>query len=221
MRVRLADKNKMEQKISKGTLAKTLSQLKVFENPRISEEQYPTDSEIAAEMLWNSAMIGDFDEKVIVDLGAGTGILGIGALLLGAKKVVFVEKDSYALGICKENYEKIKSEFNVGEAEFIEQDVSNYSGKVDLVIENPPFGTKEEHADKIFLEKAFEIASVVYSFHKANTKEFIQQFATQKGFKTTHYWEVDFPLKATQKFHTQKIKRIRVGIFRFEKGKLY
>lgn len=208
----------MEQKISKGWLAKTLSQLKVFENPRISEEQYPTDSEIAAETLWNSAMIEDFNQKVIVDLGAGTGILGIGTLLLGASKAIFVEKDSYALGICKENYQKIKSEFNVGEAEFLELDVSNYAGKADVVIQNPPFGTKEEHADRVFLEKAFEIASVVYSFHKANTKEFIQQFADSKKFKTTHYWEVDFPLKATQKFHTRQIHRIKVGVFRFEKA---
>ncbi len=209
----------MNKRISKGMLAKTLSQLKVFENPRISEEQHPTDSEIAAEMLWNSAMIGDFDEKVIVDLGAGTGILGIGALLLGASKIIFVEKNSYALGICKENFQKIKSEFNIGEAEFVEDDVSNYTGKADVVIQNPPFGTKEEHADKKFLEKAFETASVVYSFHKASTKEFIQQFATQKRFKTTHYWEVDFPLKATQKFHTRQIHRIKVGVFRFEKSK--
>ncbi len=208
----------MSQEITKGKLAKVLSQLKVFENPRISEEQYPTDSEIAAEVLWNSAMIGDFDEKVIVDLGAGTGILGIGALLLGSKKVVFVEKDSYALGICKENYQKIKSEFNIGDAEFVEEDVCNYAGNAEVVIQNPPFGTKEEHADKVFLEKAFEITSVVYSFHKANTKEFIQQFADSKGFKTTHYWEVDFPLKATQKFHKQQIKRIKVGVFRFEKA---
>ena len=207
----------MEQKISKGTLAKILSQLKVFDNPRISEEQHPTDSEIAAETLWNSAMIEDFEGKVIVDLGAGTGILGIGCLLLGASKIIFIEKDSYALGICKENYQKIKSEFNVGEAEFVEEDVSNYSGKSDLVIENPPFGTKEEHADKVFLEKSFSIAPIIYSFHKSSTKEFIQQFAENKGFKTTHYWEVDFPLKATQKFHKRQIKRIKVGIFRFQK----
>ena len=215
----MVGRTKMTQEITKGRLAKVLSQLKVFENPKISEEQYPTDSEIAAEILWNSAMIGDFDEKVIVDLGAGTGILGIGALLLGAKKITFVEKDSYALGICKENYQKIKSEFNVGDAEFTEDDVSNYTGKAEVVIQNPPFGTKEEHVDKVFLEKAFETASVVYSFHKASTKEFIQQFASQKNFRVTHYWEVDFPLKATQKFHTRQIHRIKVGVFRFEKSK--
>lgn len=204
------------KEITKGMLAKTLSQLKVFENPKIVSEQYTIDGEIAAQMLWNSAIIGDFSGKVIVDLGAGTGILGIGALLLGAKKALFVEKDSYALGICKENYEKIKSEFKIGEADFIEADIANCDVKGDVVIQNPPFGTKKEHADKEFLERAFKTAQIIYSIHKATTRDFIEKFALQNNFKTTHYWEFDLPLKKTYKFHKSKIKKIKIGIFRLE-----
>ena len=71
---------------SKSSLAIILSKLKLFSKPQLNLEQYPTDSEIAAEVLWNAHMNDDLDNKVVADLGCGTGILGIGALLLHSKK---------------------------------------------------------------------------------------------------------------------------------------
>ena len=41
--------------------------------------------------------------RVVADFGCGNGILGIGALLLGAKQVYFVEKDHDVVEIMKEN----------------------------------------------------------------------------------------------------------------------
>ena len=90
---------------SKASLAVALSKLKTYSKPSISLEQYPTDSEIAAEILWSAYMHGDLSGKTVADLGSGTGILGIGALYLGASKVFFVEKDSKAMAIAKENIE--------------------------------------------------------------------------------------------------------------------
>ena len=94
---------------SKGALAVVLSGLEGFHEPKVRAEQYTTDSEVAAQVLWNAKMIGDIG-KVSVDLGCGTGILGIGLLLLGSKKVFFVDSDESALGIAKKSYEKMKSE---------------------------------------------------------------------------------------------------------------
>ena len=82
---------------SKSGLAVVLSRLSVFQRPKVRVEQYPTDSEIAAEVLWSAFMKGDIDKMCIADLGCGTGILGIGALLLGAKKVYFLDIDQNAL----------------------------------------------------------------------------------------------------------------------------
>ena len=75
---------------SKSSLAVLLSKLKGFETEKVSEklEQYQTDPEIAAEILWFAGFNNDISRKVIVDLGCGTGILGIGALVMGAKKVI-------------------------------------------------------------------------------------------------------------------------------------
>jgi putative methylase len=200
---------------SKSRLAIELSKLKVFEEPNIWEEQYPTDPEIAAEMLWNAYYNNDIEGKVIADLGCGTGILGIGALLLGAKLVYFVETDEKALETAKENLNSFEE--LPGEAVFLNQDVADFKEKVYAVIMNPPFGTKQQHADREFLLRAFSIAKVIYSFHKVTSKNFIEKISSDYNFKITHYFEYAMPIKASHLFHKRRIHRIKVGCWRFEK----
>ena len=84
--------------------------------------------------------------------------------------------------------------------EIICEDVSNFNQKFDVVIQNTPFGVKNTHADKMFLQKAFEVSDVVYSFHKRNTKDFVEKFSKDSGFKITHFWNFDFPLKQSPVF---------------------
>ena len=206
----------MEQIRSKSGLAIVLSRLKSFERPKVSVEQYMMDSEIGAFVLWQAHMKGDIG-KVSVDLGCGTGILGIGALLLGASEVYFVDNDESALAIAKENLRKVESEYSIGKARFLDMDVADFNKKADTVLQNPPFGVKVRHADKIFLEKAIEIGKIIYSFHKSDSKNFISKFVDEKSFKVTDVWDFEFPLKASFSFHSRRIKRIPVSCFRMER----
>lgn len=199
---------------SKARLAVELSKLAVFEEPDLSAEQYPVDSEIGADVLWNAYFQEDIEGKSIADLGCGTGILGIGALILGARLVYFVDSDENVLQIAKENLAKF---VEMGENVFIHEDVNEFSEKADVVIQNPPFGTKQKHADREFLLKAFQIADTIYSFHKSTSKDFINKVSADNGFRVTHCWEYDFPLKATQLFHKRKIHRIKVSCWRMER----
>jgi putative methylase len=199
---------------SKAGLAVALSRLKVFENPKIKLEQYPTDSEVAAQLLWNAHLLGDIEDSVIADLGCGTGILGIGALLLGAKKVFFVDKDPDALSVARSNIEELNLK---NKAVLIESDIENFMEHVELVIQNPPFGTRNEHIDRTFLVKAFSLSDIIYSMHKESTAGFIDALAKDEKAVITHHWRFSFPLKATQKFHKRKIERIDVGAWRFER----
>lgn len=204
---------------TKSKLAVLLSQLKGFEKPRILLEQYQTDAEIAAEISWFAFYRREIEGKIIADLGCGTGLLGLSTLILGAKKVFFVDVDRDALDIAQENLAFVEEKLGISlkrKAVFVKKDVKDFDEKVDLVIQNPPFGIKMRHADRIFLETAFKIAPIVYSFHKIESKGFIAKFSDDKSFKITHFWSFDFPLKMTMKYHRKRIHRIKVGCWRLE-----
>jgi len=196
---------------SKARLAVELSKLKVFDEPDIKSEQYPMDSEIGAEVLWDAYFKGDIENKVIADLGCGTGILGIGALLLGARLVYFVDSDKKAIELLKENLDQFDIKDKTA---ILNQDVNDFNEKVDTVIQNPPFGTKTKHADREFLVKAFSIAKAIYSFHKSTSKNFIEKISADSSFRIANYYEFDFPIKAQHLFHKRRIHRIKVGCWR-------
>jgi putative methylase len=200
--------------LTKKQLAIQLSKLRVFEKPKLSMEQYPTDSEIAADILWDAFMKGDLANKTIADLGAGTGILGIGALLLGAHHVYFVEKDLDAVMLLNQNLRILRNKnYTV-----LSMDVSAFIEKVDTVFQNPPFGTKQAHADKPFMETAFRIATVVYSFHKTATDAFVRAIAGDFSFTVAETYHFVFPLRQTYSYHKKKLERIEVTCYRLVKN---
>ncbi len=200
--------------MSKSNLAVALSKLKGFENPKINSEQYGTDSETAADVIWLAYMRGEISGKKIADLGCGTGILGIGCLMLGASAVYFVDNDPDAINIAEENLGLLKLK---GKAVMEVADIKDFKTKADIVIQNPPFGTKEKHADREFLEKAFQTADIIYSFHKTSTESFVKAIAADNGFRITDKLTFGMPLKKTMPFHKKKIERIDVSCYRMER----
>ncbi len=203
--------------LTKSKLAIILSQLEGFREPKVRQEQYLVDSEIGATVLWNAYSLGDVRGKVVADLGCGTGILGIGALLLGARQALLADSDENALKIAEKNISKVKSEgYKLGSAELICADVADLDIKAGVVLQNPPFGTKVRHSDILFLEKAIKTAPVVYSFHKSESKPFLQGFAAKKNATITHIWDFKWPLKSTFSFHRRQLHRIDVSCFRFK-----
>src|SRR3989344_828787 len=202
---------------SKKELEVELSRLALFENPSLELEQYPISSSIAAEWIWNMALRGEAANRIILDAACGTGIIGIGLLLMGAKKVFFLDKDPAAIITARKNYDQIKSDYEIKEGEFIISDISLFDDNVDIVVQNPPFGTKTGHADKKFLEKAFSCADIIYSMHKYSTKNFVETIVKDFGFKITHLWRFEFPIKHSFKFHTKPVNLVDVGLWRIEK----
>ncbi len=200
-------------------LARVLSKVEDFKEPKIDLEQYLTDSGVAAELLWSMNMRGNIEGKTILDLGAGTGILGIGALLLGAKRVVFLEKDEVALKILKDNLALIGEEYELPDFEVVLGDVSSSSGSFDLVIMNPPFGTKTKHMDTLFLEKAISLSNKILSIHKSSTKEYVLDFFNVNNFEVVEVFDFDYVLKKTFTHHDASKKIIDVsGFFAIKMG---
>lgn len=194
--------------ISKSRLAIELSKVPKFDNPKIKLEQYITDSEIAAEILWHAYLEGDIEGKVIADFGAGTGIFSSGCVLLNAKKVYVVEKDKNAMDIARKHLKK---------CEFVLKDIKSFDKKVDTIIQNPPYGTKEKHADREFLVKAFETGKKIYSLHKATSSNFIEKIAQDYGFKVKKVLRFKMPLKKSYSFHTKNRAFVEIGCWILEK----
>jgi len=87
-----------------------------------------------------SEIIINLKDKIILELGAGTGILGLTTGLLEAKKVVLTDKGG-CTKLMKENYELNKNLFNnnfeceIKELDWlIEEDKKNINEKFDYII---------------------------------------------------------------------------------------
>ncbi len=186
-----------------------LEQLSGFKSPKPSKEQYSTPATVAAELLHFAFMKGDIIDTVY-DLGCGTGILAIGAKLMGAEKVIGFDDDKDVLEIARANAKKLDVD-----VEFVCSNINDVCGKAHTVVMNPPFGAQVKGSDRPFLRKALELCSVVYSIHNAGSAEFIKKFISPSV--VTDYILIDFPIKKTFRFHTKEIQVIKVELYRIEK----
>ena len=56
-----------------------LEEVNQFSSPKLELEQYATDSHLAASVLYTmESSFGDLQDKIVLDLGAGCGVLSIG-----------------------------------------------------------------------------------------------------------------------------------------------
>ena len=70
-----------------------------------SKKVFPPNA--TSDLLVTSAVKMLKKKSDILDLGCGTGVLGIGALILGARRVCFIDNDKEAIDIAKINIPKI------------------------------------------------------------------------------------------------------------------
>ncbi|MDD4161913.1 MAG: METTL5 family protein [Methanothrix sp.] len=188
-------------------LEMTLERLEGFTRPSFQMEQYATPASVAAQMLFLAAMRGELGPTVC-DLGCGTGMLAIGAALLGAR-AIGVEKDGEALAIARRNAKKL----NV-DVDFIRADVNSLALKgIDTVIMNPPFGAQKASAgDRAFLSIALKIAKTVYSLHNLGSEGFVRSFVLPCTVQ--EIYRIPFPLRRCFEFHSQDVKIIEVELYR-------
>ena len=194
-------------------LEMALQRLAGFPRPRAALEQYQTPAPLAARLLYHALMKGDIEGKVVCDLGSGTGVLAIGAALLGAKHVTGIDIDHNATGVAEEN--AVLAGANV---EFLVADVRHTSlsdriGTCDTVIMNPPFGAQKAHADRPFIDLALVTAPVTYGIFNAGSTQFIKTY-TEGRAEIAERVGGAFPIKRTFSFHTKEIQEIEVEILR-------
>lgn len=197
--------------MKKKQLEMFLQQLPTFPQPQPSLEQYITPAALAADVLFFAYQYHDIQEKSVVDLGCGTGIFAFGSSLLGAKNVIGIDKDSESITLAK----KFAREHDF-DVTFQVQDIIESKFSADTVIMNPPFGAQKQniHADQLFLQKAINHASVVYSLHLTKTIPYLETFIKNLDGCINDRIELSFPIKAQFVFHKKRVEYIPVSCLR-------
>jgi putative methylase len=181
--------------------------------PKAALEQYQTPATIAAEALYFAHGRGDIDAKTVLDAGCGTGILGIGAKLLGAAEVIALDVDEEALGMAMKNASALGVDLSL-----LTVDIKDFPESVDTVLQNPPFGAQRKHADEPFLEQALAVGRVTYSFHNAETDAWVEARVRELGGRVTDRLRFAFPIPHTFEFHRKEVVDVPVTLFRMERA---
>lgn len=197
-------------------LERWLQSIEVLPSPSANLEQYTIPADVAAEMLFIAAYVNDdIIGKRVVDLGCGTGRLAIGAALLGALEPIGIDLDKSAVGIASGNAQRLGVK---GGIQWVAGDVDVLVGSFSTVLQNPPFGVQRRGADRKFLLKALELATVVYSLHKGgeSNRTFIKRFIERHGGKVTSIYQMKLNIPKMFKFHTKRKHEVEVDLYRIE-----
>jgi putative methylase len=200
-------------------LAIRLSKLTPHPCKDVTLEQYATEGDLAAYWMLAVDQLDGLEGKVVADLGAGNGILGIGALLLGARRVVFVETDEDALEVLRSNVVSLGHEL-AQRAEVIAARVGVDDlpiDDVDLVVMNPPWGVQRERADRPFLEAAFNSAGLAVHLLHSDRASHVEAVAASHDWEAEAVLRTEFRLPPTYEHHAKRTGTTDVQCWRFHR----
>ena len=195
-------------------LAMLLSDLEPHPCESVEMEQYTTDGDLAARWLTDISSFGDLAEGCMAaDIGAGNGILGLGALAMGAGRTILLEADEAACDVAKSNAESMGFADSV---EVIQATIGSDPvdlGSADVVITNPPWGRQTPRADRPFLEAIITTVVPAHLLHSAEATH-IRPLFEDAGWSAERYGEADFALPATYSHHSRQRGRTRAAFWR-------
>ena len=195
-------------------MAMILSGLEPHPSNSVELEQYTTDGDLAVRWLSDIVAFGDLAEGcTVADLGAGNGVLGLGALAMGAGQALLVEADQAACDVAMLNAE------SMGFADSVEliqgtlgSDPVDLSS-VDVIISNPPWGRQTPRADRPFLEAMIAAETPAHLLHSAEATH-IQPMFEDVGWLAEGYGVADFALPAAYSHHSRQRGRTRAAFWR-------
>jgi putative methylase len=195
-------------------LSMLLSNLAPHPCDSVELEQYTTDGDLAARWLSDIVAFDDLSEGcTVADLGAGNGVLGLGALAMGAGRAILVETDQTACDIAKSNAESMGFTDSVEVIQATLGSVPIDLSASDVVISNPPWGRQTPRADRPFLEAMIVAAAPAHLLHSAEATH-IQPLFENEGWSAERYGEANFALPASYSHHTRQRGRTRAAFWR-------
>lgn len=198
--------------IRKRELTIKLQQVVPHPKPKVALEQYTIPADLAADILFEACYVyDDIENKSVADLGTGTGRLALGASMLGAGYVIGIDLDPASLVVASRNAKLLGLHPN-----WVCGVIEGLRGRVDTVLMNPPFGTKQRHADIRFLQAALALGTTVYSIHKSSTREYLFRWLQGHADKTERILSTRMEIPHQFSFHRKRIRQVEVDVFRIQ-----
>ncbi|MEO2117041.1 MAG: HemK2/MTQ2 family protein methyltransferase [Methanocaldococcus sp.] len=125
----------------------------IIEIDEIKLKLHPEVYEPAEDSILLLKNLVDVKDKEVLEIGVGTGLISIACAKKGAKKVVGVDINPYAVKLAKEN-----AELNNVNISFFKSDLfENVNGEFDVILFNPPYlPTSEDEKINSYLNYAFD-----------------------------------------------------------------
>lgn len=209
----------------KRSLEMLLSRLDDMTDPVPNLEQYRTPSASVSDMLFLAAALGDIEGRSVGELGCGGAPFLIGAVLLGAASGYGCDIDERAVRLALSNVDRVRSERpdleGWSDLTIEQADVSGLGyapPKVHTVLMNPPFGAQVRRADRPFMERAMEMASVIHSVHNRVSYGFIKVMLEGNGWQVTHRSDAEMEIKRRFHFHDRERASVPTVMIRAVKG---
>jgi rRNA N6-adenosine-methyltransferase METTL5 len=203
-------------------LENIIDRLEGFPNPKVLLEQYATDSHVASRLTYLiETEFSAIKDKIILDLGCGTGSLSFTSTLFDPLILFSVDIDPENFPVFMNNFSRMKPYYE--QEPFIEcilADAVSISKFIrisfDSVITNPPFGTKNNSGiDDLFVTSGLAVSNSVFSLHKSSTRTF---FLKKRGAKLLA--QISFRIPNQFHFHKLKENYIEVDLLHFQKNNL-
>jgi putative methylase len=192
-------------------LERALEGVEGFPAPSPRLEQYQTPPALAARLLYHASLRGDIIDRQVCDLGCGTGILSIGAALLGAATVTGVETDRHALAVARRNATNFEASISFISGDVADPDLLTGIGACDTVVMNPPFGAQKAHADRPFIDAGLILAPVIYGIFNAGSRHFLERYLEDRAVIEEIIGGL-LPIRRTFSFHKKDVREIPVEI---------
>ncbi len=204
---------------NKRELELLLNTIPAHPRPKVELEQYITPSTLASTLLWIAEFhFGDLSGKRVLDLGAGTGRLGLGAVLLGANVAILVDIDQDSLLVARD-WAQEKGLYS--RVDLVVADVRHLPFRghplFDTVLQNPPFGVHRRGTDTSFVRAALKFSNKVYSVHKESASQYILAFLEREGFRVEVIYRDKMCIPPMFYWHRKRMHCFTVVVVRAEK----
>ncbi|MHA2202119.1 MAG: METTL5 family protein [Candidatus Hodarchaeales archaeon] len=185
-----------------------------FRSPKVELEQYSLPSDLIAFILILSA--DDLIGQNVVDLGCGTGRFSLPIIHFFSNRILGVDIDPDAMEhlVQLQKRNRLAIDLLLTSIEFSEPNL--WGKRYQTTLMNPPFGTKRQKIDMVFLKQALKFSKVIISIHKTNpkTRILIRNLGREHGKNVIILATVEFPIFTSLKFHRKHKHNVRVDLLR-------